>query len=101
MIKALRLTILSALEVLTFVGALVYFLYRIIIALEHIGGHPDSSLAKLRFGIRAIETETSHLAPQVTQLNQSLKTLAEKLGTGDAHLKRVAEALSGEKEVSR
>lgn len=96
----IRLTLLSVLEVLTFAGALVYFLNRIASTLERIGGTPDSYLAKLRFGLRAIEKETSHLAPQVTQLNQSLKTVATKLNTSDEHLKSVAEALSGGKEKS-
>ena|SRR2546428_9629115 len=96
----IRLTILSVLEVLTFAGALVYFLNRITSTLERIGGTPDSYLAKLRFGLQAIEKETSHLAPQVTKLNQGLKTVATKLSTSDAHLKSVAEILSGEKEES-
>src|SRR5438128_2122068 len=96
MIKVIRLTILSALEVLAFAGALVYFLNRISTVLERIGGNPDSDLAKISFGVRAIEKETSHLAPQVTQLNQGLKTLADKLGTSDGHLKTVAETLTME-----
>ncbi|MFL5699915.1 MAG: hypothetical protein ACJ797_22785 [Ktedonobacteraceae bacterium] len=100
MIKTIRLTILSALEVLTFAGALVYFLNRIASTLERIGGTPDSYLAKLSFGLRAIEKETSHLAPQVTQLNQGLEALAGELSTSDEHLKSVAEALVEEKEVS-
>ena len=100
MIKTIRLTILSALEVLTFAGALVYFLNRIASALERIGGTPDSYLAKLSFGLRAIEKETSHLAPQVTQLNQGLEALASELSTSDEHLDSVAEALAEEKEVS-
>ena len=100
MIKTIRLTILSALEVLTFAGALVYFLNRIASALERIGGTPDSYLAKLSFGLRAIEKETSHLAPQVTQLNQGLEALAGELNASDEHLKSVSEALAGEKEVS-
>ena len=94
---ALLLTILSALEVLTFVGALVAFLARITKALEAIGGKADSSLAKLAFGLRAIEKETSHLAPQVTQLNAGLTSLGGKFGVVDGHLQAVAEALTGGK----
>lgn len=97
----IRLTILSALEALTFVGALVYFLNRIISALDRIGGTSDSYLAKLSFGVRAIEKETNYLAPEVTQLNQGLKTITAKLVTSDEHLESVAEHLSGQKEVSR
>ncbi len=92
-----RLTILSALEVLVFVGALIAFLGRIVSALERIGGSPSSSLAKVSFGVRAIEKETSHLAPQVTHLNQGLIALGGKLAVVDTHLRTVAERLTGGK----
>lgn len=93
-----RLTVLTATQILAFVGALVYFLWRIVNALEKIGGQGDSSLAKLRLGVRAIETETSHLAPQVIQLNGGLTTLAGKLVVVEGQLKNVADALSPEQE---
>ena len=89
----IRLTILSALEVLAFVGALVTMLGRIVSALERIGGSPTSSLAKVGFGVRAIEKETSHLAPQVTRLNEGLISLGGKLGVVDGHLGAVAATL--------
>jgi hypothetical protein len=91
---AVLLAVLSALEILTFVGALVAYLARITRALEAIGGKADSSLAKLAFGLRAIEKETSHLAPQVTQLNAGLTGLGGKLGVVDDRLQAVAEALT-------
>ncbi|MDP9311826.1 MAG: hypothetical protein M3R24_13255 [Chloroflexota bacterium] len=87
------LTLLSALQVLAFVGALVAFLRRIAATLERIGGLPTSYLAKISFGVRAIEKETSHLAPQVTHLNSGLTTLRDKLGGVDAHLGTVAHTL--------
>ena len=93
-----RLTILSALEVLAFAGALVYFLGRIVRALESIGGSANSYLARLGYGVRAIEKETSYLAPQVTQLNAGLTTLAGNLGVVDSHLSAVARALEKGKE---
>ncbi len=92
-----RFAVLTATQILVFVGALIYFLWRIVNALERIGGSADSSLAKLRFGVRAIEKESSHLAPQVTQLNQGLTALAGKLTAVDGQLKTVAKALSGQK----
>jgi hypothetical protein len=91
---AVLLAVLSALEILTFVGALVAYLARITRALEAIGGKADSSLAKLAFGLRAIEKETSHLAPQVTQLNAGLTSLGGKLGVVDDRRQAVAEALT-------
>ncbi|HSH79093.1 MAG TPA: hypothetical protein VLA19_11255 [Herpetosiphonaceae bacterium] len=90
-----RLTILTALEVLAFAGALIAFLTRIVSQLERIGGSPSSSLAKVSFGVRAIEKETSHLAPQVIDLNQGLTTLAGKLSVVDGHLGAVARRLGG------
>ena len=88
-----RLTILSALQVLAFAGALIALLGRIVSALERIGGSPSSSLAKVRFGVRAIEKETSHLGPQVVALNQGLVALGGKLSVVDSHLGSVAEKL--------
>lgn len=89
-----RLTVLSALEVLVFVGALIGFLIRIVDSLERIGGGPGSSLAKVGFGVRAIEKETSHLGPQVLQLNAGLTSLADKLAVVDGHLDAVAARLT-------
>ena len=92
-----RLTILSVLQVLVFAGALIAFLRRIVATLERIGGSPTSDLAKISFGVRAIEKETSHLAPQVTQLNGGLTELAGKLTVVDAHLATVAKTLTAGK----
>lgn len=94
-----RLTVLTATQILAFVSALIYFLWRIVNALEKVGGQADSSLAKLRLGIRAIETESSHLAPQVIQLNGGLTALAGKLVAVDSQLKAVADALSPKEEA--
>jgi len=68
----------------------VAYLRRIAANLESIGGSPTSYLAKISFGVRAIEKETSHLAPQVTQLNAGLVTLGDKLAVVDSHLAAVA-----------
>ena len=88
-----RLSLLSALQVLVFVGALVAFLERIVKTLESIGGSPTSYLAKISFGVGAIEKQTSHLAPQATQLNEGLTMLGDKLGVVDGHLRTVAQTL--------
>lgn len=91
-----RFTVLSAVEVLLFVGVLIRFLGQIASTLERIGGSPTSSLAKVSFGVRAIEKETSHLQPQVVALNGGLSALATKLGVVDGHLEAVAERLKRE-----
>ena len=82
----LLLTLLTALLVLVFFGVLAYALVRISGALIAIGGKPTSYLAKLRMGLRAIEKETSHLAPQVTQVNAGLTQIAGGLASVDKHL---------------
>ena len=72
----LLLTVLTALAVLALVVVLVLYLVRIIDVLERIGGSPTSLLAKIRLGVRAIETETSALGPEVTRLNAGLTAVA-------------------------
>ena len=87
------LMILSAVVTVIFFGALALYLHWIIQLLEAIGGHPDSFLAKLRLGLRAIETETGHLPVQVTKLNQGLTAVTEGLQVADNHLAGTIEAV--------
>jgi len=82
----------AALVILVFV-VLAFGLIKISNTLRAIGGTPTSYLAKLRFGLRAIETETGHLAPQVTVLNRGLGQVAENLGEVDRHLGGTLEAV--------
>jgi hypothetical protein len=82
----LFLTVLTALAVLALVGALTVYLVRIAHVLERIGGTPTSLLAKIRLGVRAIEQETSALAPEVTRLNGGLGAVAGGLRVVDDHL---------------
>ena len=72
MILLVTLTCLAAVLLLVVVAV---NLVRIIHALEWIGGTPISWLAKIRFGLRAIETQTGLLAPLVTNLNTGLGAL--------------------------
>ncbi|MBA2376733.1 MAG: hypothetical protein M3494_01535 [Actinomycetota bacterium] len=98
---------LSALGVVVLFGALVFYLVRIIEALESIGGssprgysHGTSYLSKIAFGLRAIEKETSHLGLEVTRLNEGLTQAAGGLKSIDGHLVRTIEAAGrqGEEE---
>lgn len=91
------LMVLTAIVTLIFFGALAIYLYLIIQLLEAIGGAPDSYLAKLRLGLRAIETETGHLPVQVTTLNQGLTAVAEGLVAADQHLAGTIEAVLQQK----
>lgn len=93
------LMVVTVAAVLALVGVLVFFLTRIIGALERIGGEPagydwrSSYLGKIAFGVRAIETQTGHLAPEVTKLNAGLSAAAEGLRSIDGHLERTIEAV--------
>lgn len=87
------LTALTALLVIVFFLVLAYALVQISARLESIGGTPTSFLAKLRLGLRAIEKETSHLAPQVTQLNAGLGQITTGLAAVDGHLVGAIEAV--------
>ncbi|MDQ6861404.1 MAG: hypothetical protein M3032_09645 [Verrucomicrobiota bacterium] len=69
MILFVTLTCLATLLLLAVVAINVI---RITGLLEGIGGTPTSWLAKLRLGLRAIETETAQIEPQVTTLNSGL-----------------------------
>lgn len=84
MVLLVTLTCLAAVLLLLVVAV---NLVRIIGALEGIGGTPVSWLAKIRFGLRAIETETGQLAPLVTTLNAGL-------GAVDGGLRQVERDLS-------
>lgn len=88
-----RLTILSAVEVAGLASTLIYFLYRIVTSMEHIGELGESYLARIQFGVRAIEKETSPLGPQVALLNQQLGTLAGEMNSIGGNLRSVAHAL--------
>jgi hypothetical protein len=94
------LAIFSLLLLLVLVAVLVYFLIRIVKTLEAIGGSTPgygskaSDLSKIRFGLRAIETQTSHLGPEVTRLNGMLASTAGGLQSIDGHLVGVIEHVS-------
>lgn len=87
------LTLLTAILALVFLGALAYALIRIDALLDSIGGTPTSYLAKLRFGLRAIERETSHLPPQVEKINAGLGDIAGGLVAVNGHLEGTIAAL--------
>ena len=87
------LTTLAATLVVVFFLVLAYGLIKISSMLRSIGGTPTSFLAKLRFGLRAIETETGHLTPQVLRLNDGLSQVSEGLTSVDKHLVGVIEGV--------
>lgn len=84
---------ISAVLVVLLFLVLALGLIRISAMLRAIGGTPTSYLAKLRLGLRAIDTQTAHLAPQVQQLNGSLGKVAEGLQGVEGNLAGTVEAV--------
>ncbi|WP_373516069.1 hypothetical protein [Persicitalea sp.] len=93
------LMVLTVLLVLLFVGALIYFVTLIHGLLIDIGGDGTSFLAKLRVGLRAIETETSHLPVQVVKLNETLSNTGVGLKVVNQNLAGTIEAALKQKNV--
>jgi len=94
------LTLVSVLGAAALFVALALFLRAISQELEDIGGPetrfrtPDAYLAKIRLGVRAIETQTAAIAPQVTRLNQGLSAVCDGLRAIDGNLAGVIRAVS-------
>ena len=86
------LMIASVLAVSALFIALALFLNAISSELEKIGGEDQaygskaSFLSQIRVGVRAIETETGMIAPQVTKLNGTLTQIRDGLVVVDGNL---------------
>ncbi len=93
------LMVLTVLLVLLFVGALIFFVDSIHRLLVNIGGNGNSFLAKLRLGLRAIETETGHLPVQVTKLNETLTNTGAGLKVVNGHLEGTIQAALKQKNI--
>lgn len=85
------LTVLSCLAAVLFLVVLAVFVTRITSTLERIGG-ANSLLAKIMYGVRAIETETGQIPVQVIKLNASLTAAAGGLSAIDGTLTRIIDA---------
>lgn len=94
------LALLSVLAASALFIALALFLFAISSTLEQIGGETKSYgeaasfLSRIRMGVRAIETETAMIAPQVTQLNSTLTSVRDGLIAVDGNLGGVITAVS-------
>lgn len=91
------LMLTTILAVVLLVIVLVTYLLKIIKLLNSIGGAGDSYLAKLRLGLRAIETETGHLPTEVTKLNTALTATAEGLVVVNGNLEGTITAVVNQK----
>ena len=87
------LTLATCLAAVLSLTVIAINLWRIIQELEWIGGTPISWLAKIRFGLRAIETETAQIAPQVTNLNSGLAAVDGGLRQVERDLRAAVGAL--------
>jgi hypothetical protein len=91
--STLTLTILTGLELSVFLLALAFALVLIRHELESVA----QTLDKIAWGVRAVETLTSALKPEVAKLNAGLSALPEGLkqvfihfAAADENLKKVA-----------
>ena len=87
------LIVLTALEVLLVVGVLVGYLVAIARSLRKAA----DALAKVTFGVRAIETQVAPVGPRVLRINEQLEALAAAVPALVEQLDqtRPAEAASG------
>lgn len=69
------LVILSVVEIVVLVAALAFYLIRIARSLHQTSAY----LAKVSFGVRAIETQCASIGPSVTKVNGQLVTIAGAL----------------------
>ena len=96
------LALLSVIGAAVLFIALAVFLFMIGGELERIGGEEKgygvkaSYLSKIRVGVRAIETETGMIAPQVTQLNETLTKVRDGLVAVDQNLGDLIVAVSAQ-----
>ncbi len=93
------LMLATALVVLVFLAVLVIMVLTITRLLTRIGGQPTSLLAKLRLGLRAIESETAHLSPMLGQLNQDLGAIASGLTAAHGHLQKTIVAAQRQEDA--
>ncbi|MHB8718270.1 MAG: hypothetical protein ACYDAC_05165 [Candidatus Dormibacteria bacterium] len=90
------LTLVSIVAALLLFGTLTYFLVTITARLDSIGHGPQSSLAMIAWGVRAIENETGAIPAEVPRLNQQLTAAAESLGQIDAGLASIAQSAAAQ-----
>jgi len=83
MTELLFMTVMTALLTLLFLGVVAEAVWLIQRRLKRIGGNGDSFLAKLRFGLRAIERQTAYLPSELPRINAAVTALAPPSNAGD------------------
>jgi uncharacterized protein YoxC len=76
----------SVLDIVLLVAVLAYFLNRVARQLNHI----SSTLAKITFGVRAVETQCAVIGPAVNKVNSNLAAAAAGLEQAAIKAERLA-----------
>ena len=76
----------SVLDIVLLVAVLAYFLNRVARQLNHI----SSTLAKVTFGVRAVETQCAAIGPAVNKVNSNLAAAAAGLEQAAVKAERLA-----------
>lgn len=87
------LTLISVVAASALFIALAIFLVLILGQLEPTGKTGVSFLAKIRIGLRAIESETGYIPREVTKLNAGLSAVRDGLVVVDGNLARLTSAV--------
>ena len=69
------LIVLSAAEILLVISVLAFYLWRIAMSLRVTA----ANLAKVTYGVRAIETQCASIGPSVLKVNGQLRIIADAL----------------------
>jgi len=77
---------LTVLEILVFVGVLGFFLNRITLQLVSV----NKTLAKITFGVRAVETQCHVIGPATDRINANLASAAAGLEDAAGRAERLA-----------
>ncbi len=77
---------LTVLEILLFVGVLGFFLNRITQQLVSV----NKTLAKITFGVRAVETQCYAIGPAADRINANLASVAAGLEDAASRTERLA-----------
>lgn len=91
----------TAAWLLLFAGCLAFTTFMLIVAIyviritavldEHVAGE-DSDLAKIGWGLRAIDRETGQIPKNVPELNQQLRSIRDGLKAIDGHVVTATQA---------
>ncbi len=80
------LVLVSVVDIVLLVAVLAYFLNRVARQLNHI----SATLAKVTFGVRAVETQCAAIGPAAERVNTNLRAAAAGLEKAAVRAERLA-----------